>query len=370
MTAAVTAAGPSARPLRLLLVGDADSVHVQRWVHEMAARGADCHLLTRRPAAVPGATLHVLRPGHDAAGWLLALPQVRRLAQRLAPDLVHGHYLTSNGLWAAACGRRPLVLTAWGSDLLLTPRRSRLAHALTGWIVRRADLLTGDSADLLAALRRHGARAPCELLTWGADTERFVPPAQPRDPGTFTLVSLRQWLPNYRIDVILDALALLQARRPQATLRLRLLGGGALGPRLHAQAQALGLLAPGAERVDFVGRVDDAGLVAALQAADVAISVPASDATSVALLESLACGCAVVVSDLPANRAWVDAQGGLRVPVGDAPALAAALEALWADRARTAAMGAHNRALALARASRRVQMDRMWALYRQLRERA
>jgi glycosyltransferase involved in cell wall biosynthesis len=54
------------------------------------------------------------------------------------------------------------------------------------------------------------------------------------------------------------------------------------------------------------------------------------------------------------------------VPAGDAVALADALHTLLADRARCAAMGAHNRAVALARASRRAQMDRMWALYLQL----
>ncbi len=358
------------RPPRLLFVGDADSVHLQRWVREMRARGAECHVLTRRPAPLDAATLHVVRPGDDAPGWLLALPRVRRVAAAVGPDLVHGHYVTSNGLWAAACGVRPCVITAWGSDLLVTPRESRLKHALTGWILRRADLLTGDSADLIDAMRGHGVAAPCHEVLWGADTDRFVPPAQPRDRRVFTLVSLRQWLPNYQVDVILQAVARLHRREPAAPLRLRLLGGGALEPVLRDQAAALGLLEPGAEVVEFVGRVDDARLVAALQAADVSISVPASDATSVALLESLACGCAVVVSDLPANRAWVDEAGGLRVPAGDAVALAEALHALWRDRDRTEAMGAHNRGVALARASRRAQMDRMWRLYLQLLGRA
>jgi glycosyltransferase involved in cell wall biosynthesis len=359
------------KPLRLLFIGDADSVHLQRWVAEMHARGAECHVLTRRPAAVPGAaTVHAVRPGGDAAGWLLALPQVRALAREIAPDLVHGHYVTSNGLWAAACGVRPVVLTAWGSDLLVTPGESALKRALTRWILRRADLLTGDSADLVDAMHRLGATAPCHEIHWGADTDRFTPPVQPRDAQVFTLASLRQWLPNYAIDVVLDAVAALRRREPKARVRLLLLGGGALEPALRAQAAALGLLGPDEPVVRFVGRVGDAGLVEALQAADVSISVPRSDATSVALLESMACGCAVVASDLPANRAWIDDAGGRLVPAGDAGALAGTLHDLWRDRSGTAAMGAHNRAVALERASRRVQMDRTWALYRQLLERA
>ena len=44
------------------------------------------------------------------------------------------------------------------------------------------------------------------------------------------------------------------------------------------------------------------------------MSVPLSDATSVAMLESMACGLPVLASDLPANREWLDDNEGLWVP--------------------------------------------------------
>lgn len=349
------------RPLRILFTGDADSVHLQRWVHEMHRRGAECHVVTRRPAVVPGAaSVSAVRPGGDAAGWFLALPQVRRIARRLAPDLVHGHYITSNGLWAAACGRRPLVLTAWGSDLLVTPRTSRVMRALTGWILRRADLLTGDSRDLVEAMAAYGVSAPCEELLWGADTERFRPPEGPRGDGdsAFELLSLRAWEPNYRIGLILQALALLRRRCPGRPVRLALLGGGSLEHALRAQVAELGLK----DAVRFVGRQDDAGMLRWMQRCHVSVSVPESDATSVSVLESMACGLALVASDLPANRQWVDARGG-RLVAGDAAALADALQALMElPPEALAALGRHNREQVLARASRRQHMDRMYAL--------
>lgn len=359
--------------MKIVYTGDADSVHLQRWVHEMHARGAECHVLTRRPAAVPGAaSVQALHAGDDALGWFAALPAVRARVREIAPDVVHGHYVTSNGLWAAWSGARPVVLTAWGSDLLVTPQRSALARALTRRILARADLLTGDSDDLLAAMRALGARAPCELLLWGADTARFRPAEPPPAPEPLTFISLRSWEPNYRIDTILQALAELRRREPGRRVRLLLLGGGAQADALRAQAHALGLLQPQADgepTAVFLGRQDDAGMVRAMQRSHVSVSVPESDATSVSLLESLACGLAVIASDLPANRAWVDAAGGRRVPAGDAAALADAMQALAGDAAALGAMGRHNRALALQRASRQGQMDRMWTLYRGLVDR-
>jgi glycosyltransferase involved in cell wall biosynthesis len=337
----------------------------------MAQRGAHCEVVTRRPGEVPEAReIHRLRLGHSQAGWFLGLGHVRSLARRVAPDLVHGHYVTSNGFWAAACGQRPLVLTAWGSDVLVTPREStlhgRAMRALVGWTLRRADLITGDSADLLAAIAEYHPRAPMHEVTWGADTEKFRAPAQPRSAQRLEIASLRSWDDNYNIDVILEAVARIRAQAPDLDMHLYLLGGGPLADELKAKARALRLLEPGSEVVSFVGRRDDSGMIDVLQRCQVSVSVPTSDATSVSLLESMACGVAVVASDLPANRQWVTPEGGRLVAPRDAAALAQALLALWRDPARLTAMGAFNREQVLHRASRKQQMDRMFDLYEKL----
>lgn len=362
---------------RILFFGDASSVHLQRWVAAMAARGFECLVATRSPGAVlqavPGAReLHLLQPGSDAAGWFAALPAVRRLAARLQPRWLHGHYVTSYGLWAAACRgvvSAPLVLTAWGSDILVTPRarslQGRLMRALVGWSLRRAALITADSQDMLAEIRRYlppASAVPVEEVLWGADTTRFRPGAAA--PG-FEIASPRNWEPNYRIDAVLAGFAAFAARCPQAGAVLHLLGGGPQADALRAQALALGVGA----HVRFTGRVDAATLAATLQRCRVAVSVPVSDATSVSVLEAMACGLPVLASDLPANRQWLD-PAALLPATDDAQALAAALatalQRLYDSPSEAAAQGRRNAVRVQAEASQQVQMDRMAALYRRL----
>lgn len=344
----------------ILFCADAQSVHTQRWVAAMVQRGWRCTVLSRQFQRIEGAEVHALHTPDGNWPWFSALPTVRRLAARLAPDLVHGHYITSYGLWAAACGRRPLVLTGWGSDILVSPRRSRAVRWLTGWILRRADLITADSQDMLDEIARYRPRAPLHQVYWGADTEKFRP--YPSTDPVFRIVSLRAWEPNYNIDVILDATARLRAAEPGAAIELHLLGGGSLEPRLRSTAQALGL----ADVVHFHGRVDEDRLAQLVNRAHVSVSIPTSDATSVALLESMAAGLPVIVSDLPANRQWVDAQGGWLLAPRDPVVLAEALRALLHDPARALEMGRRNRARVDPEAARRTQMDRMDALYRGL----
>lgn len=344
--------------LRILFFADASSVHTRRWVAEMAARGHVCTVVTRLAGEVPGAReVITLRPGLDKLGWFKAIPAVRRLARRINPDWVHGHYVTGYGLWAAACGLRPMALTAWGSDILVTPRESRVMRALVGWSLRRADLITADSQDVIDEIKRYGPTAPCHQILWGADTDKFVPAVQ--TPPGFDVLSLRSWEANYNIDVIVEGFAEFVRQRPQLAARLHLLGGGPDESKLRAHVAGLGLN----DQVVFHGRVNDAGMVAALHASRVSVSIPTSDATSVSVLESMACGLPIVASDLPANRQWLNAEGGVLIGPRDVQALARTLTA-WSDTPeRLAMMGQHNRALIERHAARRTQMDEMSALY-------
>ena len=343
----------------LCLLGDANSPHTRRWALEMRARGWRVSLVTARPEPLDGVEQRTLLPVRRSTDWLLRAGATRRHVRDLAPDIVHAHYLTSYGYLAARCDRHPLVMTAWGSDLLVTPHTRPWMRWLTGWILRRADLLTGDSASLVEAARQYQPRAPVHEIHWGVDRTRFTPTPWEHKDGLH-IVSLRAWEPNYQIATLIDAFALLHRQLPGAPLQLHLLGGGALEPALRAQVQELGL----APSVTFHGRLDDAGMAAVLARCKISVSAPASDATSVAMLESMACGLAVVASDLPANRQWITPE--LLVPAGDAPALARVLQRLASDDAQARQAGERNAERIALDGDRKAQMDRMDRLYREL----
>jgi glycosyltransferase involved in cell wall biosynthesis len=251
------------------------------------------------------------------------------------------------------------MMTAWGSDLLVTPQRSWLRRRLTAWVLGRARVVTGDSFSLLEAARKLRPDVRTQLIHWGVDLARFSPSPWPEKPG-FQVVSLRSWEPNYRIDTIIEALALVRSRFPAVTLVLHLLGGGSQENLLKKQVASLGL----DECVRFHGKLDEVGMAAIYQGCKLSISVPESDATSVSVLESMACGLAVIASDLPANRQWLAPD--LLVPAGRPEVLAEVWGGLLEHEARAAEVAVANAERMRSEGDRRLQMDAVDELYREL----
>jgi glycosyltransferase involved in cell wall biosynthesis len=324
--------------VKIATLGDVRAVHTRRWVAALRERGHEVRVWSLETPpdgfaieALPRAPL----PGF--ARYPLALPALRRALRDFAPDLVDAHYVPNYGLLGALAGRRPLVVTAWGSDLLVAGRRGVLQRARAGFVLRRADLVLTDAQNLAAAARALGAPAGrIHVVPWGVDLERLRADAE-REPGL--VVSARRHEAVYDIETILRAMSLVLARDPRA----RLVVAGEGSRRAALEKRAAILLPPG--RWTFTGHLAAPELAALLARADVYVSASRSDSTSVSLLEAMAAGAVPVVSDIPGNREWVQEGEGARLfACGDAEALARAVERTLGDPAWAAAARARNRA--------------------------
>jgi glycosyltransferase involved in cell wall biosynthesis len=347
--------------MKILYVSDAASVHTRRWAEAFRDRGAEVHVASFRPAEIPGVTVHRLATaGLGKLGYLLALPQLRALAMRLRPDVVHAQYLTSYGFLAAAARLRPLVVTAWGSDALVSPRESRLARALVGHALRRADRVTAVAEHMLPTVHALGADpARTQAFGFGVDTALFrLPEHPPAEPPPLRLICTRNFGPIYSVHTVVEAARQLQVEGHD--LRLDLVGQGPLRADLEAQVAAAGL----AERTTFHGHVDHPTLVGLLQRAHLFVSPALSDGNNVSLNEAMACGAYPVATAIPANAQWlVPGENGHLVPPGDAAALAAALREAAADPLLRAQAARRNRAIVEARADWSRNVQRMAQLY-------
>ncbi len=247
--------------------------------------------------------------------YALASLHKRRLQPLLrsaGADLCHVQWLDERVLDVSYAGGRPLVATAWGSDLNVPaqagpndPARQRIGAAL-----RELDLLIVDADDTATTANSlAGTRVPAATLPIGIDTHLFHPrlPEQRAawrnrwqiEPDALVFLSGRQLGAIYRPAEIIAAFAALpRAARERSYLIMRTFGHG-VGTSLSAlqqQTEALGI----ASRVRWVGSMPYEEQPGLFVAADFTVNFPQMDAFPVTFLESLACGVPVLTNRLAA----------------------------------------------------------------------
>lgn len=335
--------------MRLLYVGNPNSIHVQRWLHYFAEAGHDVHFAVVNPVRVPldrfaGVRIHDVSLHHKPTrlAHLVEIPRLRRVISTIRPDIVHAHYVSRYGWLAALTGFKPLVITVWGSDLreLDGGNASPLAPVLTPYALRRAAAITVDAPDLRDICARMTTRwSRIETVTFGADLQRFrsglaVDQMRRRldiPPGSHVVLSPRIFAPVYNIDTIIESIPAVAERRPNVVFVLQnysSLGNGAYEDRLVQLVDHLGL----ATHVRFASELPHDEMALLYNVADVVVSVPTADGVPATFFEAMGCRVPLVVSDLPAYEGLIEhGVTGLRVPVQDARALAGAVLTLLED---------------------------------------
>jgi len=358
--------------MRICYFAEAGSVHSQKWIRYFADQGQEVHWFSLSPFQYPERGIHcyALRPGGASPLSILAsAPAAQRLVRRVDPDVVHLHYLGAYGLLGLLAGRRPLVATAWGSDILISTQ-SRLKRAVVKRVLSKADLITCDAEHMVSAIR---GVAPSvrrvEIINFGVDAERFAPGTRDSDLekdleliGCPVVISLRNLEPVYDVASLIRAVPAIIERCPDA--RFLIVGTGSRADELKRLARQLGVV----ERVRFMGTVPNAELPRYLRLADVYVSTALSDAgIAASTAEAMACGLPVVVTSSGENHRWVEpGRGGFLVPLQDPRALADNVVLLLQNPELRRDFGKVNRAVIEARNSYRREMGKMMALYEDL----
>jgi glycosyltransferase involved in cell wall biosynthesis len=367
--------------LRILHVGNGKAFKIKAIVDAFVSRGHDVHMVPIPPidGGWPGVTWHRL-PEVSAPGQAKVLArflQVRRLARALKPDIVHAHNAWGPGWYGAAIGLHPLVIHAYGGDILPEQYAGKPAfqRALTSWSCRMADRVVVTGGHMVDAAAGLGiARERLMLLPRGVDLEKYRPGLDTSelrmrlglDGRGPVILSPRYQVDEalYNLDTVLDTLAIVRRQFADAVCVQLYDPARERGrARLESLAAERGL----ADAYRLMPSVENGTMPLFFNAADVVLSIPSSDGFPVTVLEASACAAPLVVTDLPYCAEWFEhGVNGLVVPVRDAAATAAAVAALLRDPARRMRIGSAGRTLVEDRADYARCMDRLERVYREL----
>lgn len=331
------------------------------------ARRHEVHVFALRPRTgasfeLRGARVHNVggRKGVRALGAITAAHGEQPF------DVLHAFWAVPEGLVATAAGRLlgcPRLIHVAGGELVSLPeigygvRRTLRGRILTNLALRGADRITGATEGILESLTGLGFEG--ELVPLGVDVERWRPrrPVQRAAGGPLRLIHVGSLNPVKDQGTLLEAAAILS--RGDTDFTLDVVGMDTLEGALQQRARELGL----AERVRFHGHLGHPELRPLVEDAHLLVMSSRHEAGPVVVLEAAVAGVPTVGTRVGYIREW-HPEAAVAVPVGDAPALAAAVEALAADETRRLRLAREAAARALAR-DVRWTAERFTEIYRE-----
>jgi len=277
---------------------------------------------------------------HLVPGWshLHTIWRLMKLCRELQPQVLVAHGFPEHliGRWAALwAGVKKLVQVEHNTRERYTPWSRWQARRLDAYSQR----LVGVSEGVRRRLVQLGApEALTQAIPNGVALQRFVAP-QPFEQREPALIMSARFARQKDQPTLIRAMALLKERGLTPTLYLA--GSGSSVWRGKSQRLARSL-----PNVQFLGHVKD--MPQRLMGTQIFVLATRWEGMPLALVEAMAAGCACVASEAPGVEGLLDDERGLLVPVGDAKALADALERLLRDPALAArlAQRARDRALA------------------------
>jgi glycosyltransferase involved in cell wall biosynthesis len=309
--------------MKICLLGDINSVHLRRWATQLNKKGHKIDVISFEKPSIPLEKIkihHVGRRIPTKLNYIINISTIKKLIGTIKPDLIHAHYLTSYGFIAACTGFRPLVVSAWGSDILISPRKNPLLKFFVRFAIKRAYLVHSLAKFVEKNLIDLGAKKDqIVILPFGIDKSliekfNFRKPVRHGNP---VLISTRSLDSVYNIELLIRSLPYVVKK--YVSIKCLIAGNGILRKNLEELSCKLGIT----DNVFFLGNLSHNLLLKQLKTADIFISTSLSDINNVSLNEAMACGLFPICTDIPANREWIeDGINGFLVPVNSPEFLA------------------------------------------------
>ena len=355
--------------MRICFIAAGTFTHIGSYLDYFNQAGHYVHFVSLSPSperSVPTYNLGIGKKYSETQGkwkYPISMLRVRKILNKIKPDIIHAHYATSAGLTALVSGFHPSVVTAHGSDLT-NGIKSRIWRPILKKIFNYADCINVVSDDLSEMVLSLGIdKNKIKTITPGIDTEKYSLTKRTKIEKSrpLKLVCTRRLEPVFDHFTIIDALALLKEKGIK--FQMTFVGDGTLLNDMKQRVNDFGLT----ESVNFMGKIPNDDLPEVLSQQDVYISASLWDGTSLSLMEAMATGLFPIVSDIKANSAWIEnGVDGFLHKVGDSNNLADCIMKLLNNPEIVNKTSLNNRKKITERADRNTNMKLLESVYKDL----
>jgi glycosyltransferase involved in cell wall biosynthesis len=236
----------------------------------------------------------------NSFNYFAAIKKYQTILKKEKPDIIHIQQISTYAFLLIKALKKsklsiPVIVTAWGSDVLVTPKKGWLYKKMVQYVLNQGDEFTADAQFLADEMQKlTPKKLSIAIANFGINVEN-IPIIKDN-----VVYSNRLHKPLYRVDKIIIAFS--KFVQQNSDWKLVVAAIGTETEKLKQLCKTLEI----ESKVEFIGWVDAKVNSQLYAKAKIWVSIPESDATSISLLEAMSLACVPVVSDLPANREWID----------------------------------------------------------------
>lgn len=294
--------------MRILFLSAANSIHTVKWVNALAERGHEVHLIynaghePKNDVLANEIKCHPLKYS-GGIGYYLNAKELGRITKKIKPDVINVHYASGYGTLARRAKISPILLSVWGSDVYDFPYESRMKNKILKKNIRYATELASTSFCMAEQLRKvmQDEKLEIAVTPFGVDIQKFDPKRYSRKAaGTEIIIgNIKLLEAKYGIKELVTAFAKLKSEiesKSEKDLKLYIYGDGSQRQEIEELISTLNMQ----NAVFLKGRVPNVKVPEVLNEFDIfcALSQLDSESFGVAVVEAMAMGKPVVVSDV------------------------------------------------------------------------
>lgn len=288
---------------RKLLVVGSNSIHVYNFIELVKENFDEVLLLTNE--VNPEKDVSTVEVDFSlGVKSFRTIDKIRKIFREFHPSLVHIQQANTYAFLTVLALKNqhiPLVLTAWGSDILLNPYKSFLLKKMVQYILTNVQVITADSDHVLnSAQKLVDKKLSLHNVNFGIDIEDCK--EQEKENIVY---SNRLHKELYNIDKVI--LSFSKFVRNNHDWKLVIAGRGDQTKALKNLVHSLNI----DNYVQFVGFLNQQENYSYYCKSKIYLSIPRSDSVSISLVEAMLCGCVPFVSNIEANLELIeDKQNG------------------------------------------------------------
>lgn len=275
--------------MKILILGSGNSYHATRWAKSLSQIGQKIHFFSIHPKTKPlNGVQYYEGIFKGKKGYILNIFQLIFLVRKINPDVIHAHCGGGYGLMGSILFKRKKILSLYGSDLYIAPKKSKLSMLNLIFQLKKYNSIQCTSYNMAKEAGLYTSKK-IKIIPFGVNIELFEPRKQSNKNNIIKIGIVKKLEKIYGIDLLIQAFH----------------GLGHLGRKCELHIVGEGTergylieLSNNSENIIFHGSIPNSSVPKFLSTLDIFVIPSRSEGFGVAAVEASSCQLPIIAANV------------------------------------------------------------------------